>query len=46
MVEEWNSVVKQWNSDSGSVWWNTETVMVEQCSGKVMVKQRGGTVDQ
>ena len=24
MVEEWNSVAEQWNSDGGTVWWNTE----------------------
>ena len=27
----WNSVMKQWNSNGGTVWWNSGTVMVEQC---------------
>ena len=35
VVEEWNSVVEQWNSDGGTVWWNTGTVIVEQCGGTV-----------
>ena len=49
MVEQgwWKSVVKQRNSDggtvlveqsnsdSGTVWWNNRTVMVEQCGGTV-----------
>ena len=26
----WNSVVEQWNSHGGTVWWNNRTVMVEQ----------------
>ena len=39
-MEQWNSdggtvLVEQLNSDSGSVWWNTGTVMVEQCGGTV-----------
>ena len=29
--------MEQWNSDGGTVWWN---------SGIVMVEQRGGTVEQ
>ena len=33
----WNSVVKHWNSDDGTVSWN---------SGTVMVEQNGGTVEQ
>ena len=28
-------VVEQWNSDGGIVWWNSGTVMVEQCGGTV-----------
>ena len=44
MVEEWNSVVEQWNSDGGTVWWNTGTVIVEQCGGRVWWKSDGGTV--
>ena len=42
MVEQWNSVggtVEQWNSDGGTVWWNSGTVMVEQCGGTVKVEQ-------
>ena len=34
--------MEQWNSESGTVWWNNEIVMVEQCSwnsGTVMVEQ-------
>ena len=43
----WNSVVEKWNSDSGpveqcgcnsdggTVWWKSGTVMVEQCGGIV-----------
>ena len=27
--------MKQWNSDGGTVWWNSGTVMVEQCGGTV-----------
>ena len=30
LVEQWNSVVEQWNSDGGTVWWNSGTVLVEQ----------------
>ena len=41
-MKHWNSdggtvLVEQGNSDSGTVWWNTGTVMVEQ---------RGGMVEQ
>ena len=38
----WNSVgnsgtvmVEQWNTNSGTVWWNSGTVIVEQCGGTV-----------
>ena len=31
VVEKLNSVVEQWNSHGGTVWWNSTTVMVEQC---------------
>ena len=42
-------MVEQWNSDSGTVLWNIETVIVEQFGGTV--EQRwwnsvGGTVKQ
>ena len=42
MVEQcwWNSktvVVEQWNSDSGTVWWNSD-------GGIVLVEKFGGTV--
>ena len=30
----WNIVVEQWNI-GGTVWWNSRTVMVEQCGGTV-----------
>ena len=33
MVEQKNSVVEQWNSVGGTVWWNSGTVMDEQCGG-------------
>ena len=39
IVEQWNSVVEEWNSDGG-------TVLVEQCGGTVMVEQCAGTVEQ
>ena len=48
--------MEQWNSDGGTVWWNSGTVMVEQCGGTVeqglwnsetfIVEQCGGTVEQ
>ena len=31
----WNSVVEKLNSHGGTVWWNSGTVMVEQCGGTV-----------
>ena len=31
----WNSEVEKWNSHGGTVWWNSGTVMVEQCGGTV-----------
>ena len=48
-VEQSNSdgtkwVVEQWNSDSGTVWWNTARVMVEKSGGTL--RQCGGTVEQ
>ena len=31
---------EQWNSAGSTVWWNSETVLVEQCdSGAVIVEQ-------
>ena len=46
----WNSVVEQGDSDGGTmgrVWWNSRTVMVEQCGdGTVKVEQCGRTVEQ
>ena len=27
--------MEQWNSESGTVWWNNEIVKVEQCCGTV-----------
>ena len=48
--------MEQWNSDGGTVWLNSGTVIVEQCggtveqcwrdSGTMMVAQWGGTVEQ
>ena len=35
MVEQCGGRVEQWNSDGGTVWWNTGTVIVEQCGGTV-----------
>ena len=37
-------MVEQWNSDGGSVWWNS--VVEEWNSGTVMVEQCGGTLEQ
>ena len=28
-------MAEQWNSDGGTVWWNSGTVVVEQCGGTV-----------
>ena len=42
-------LVEQWDSESGTVWWNSGTVLVEQCwwnSGIVMVEERGDRVEQ
>ena len=37
---------EEWNSEGGTVWWNSGTVMVGQCGGtvKLMVGRCGGTV--
>ena len=32
MVEEWGA---QWNSHGGTLWWNSGTLVVEQCGGTV-----------
>ena len=32
-------MVEPWNSDSGTVWWKSGTVWVEQCGGTVLVEQ-------
>ena len=40
----WDSVVEKWNSQGGTVWWNSGTLMVEQC--KEIVEQCRGTVEQ
>ena len=51
----WNSVVEQWNSHGGTVWWNKATVMVEKWdshgetvrnSGTLVVEQCNETVEQ
>ena len=43
----WNGEVKKRNSQGGTVWWNSGTVMVEQCGdGTVKVEQCGRTVKQ
>ena len=42
-------MVKQWKCDGEKMWWNSGTVMVEQCwwnSGTVLVKQCGETVER
>ena len=26
-------ILEQWNGDGGTVWWNSGSVMVEQCGG-------------
>ena len=37
MLEQcrWNTKVEQWNSVGGTVWWNSGTVLEEQCGGTV-----------
>ena len=48
----WNSVVEQWNSHGGTVWWTVEqswrNTVVEQCNKQwnSKVEQCGGTVEQ
>ena len=42
-------MVEHWNSKSGIVLWNSETLMVEQClwnSETVIVEQCGETLEQ
>ena len=34
-----NSVVEHWNSDGETVWWNSGTVMEEQCWWNSVVEQ-------
>ena len=36
-MEQGGGSVEQcrWNSDSGTVWWNSKTVFVERCGGTV-----------
>ena len=39
--------MEQWNSDGGTAWWNSGTVMVEKCWWNSVVEQcdsKGGTV--
>ena len=41
----WNSVMVQWKSDGGTVWYNSGTVIVEQCCRTVeQWNSDGGTV--
>ena len=47
--EQCGGTVEQWNSDGGTVWWNSGTLMVEECNETVktvMVEQCGGTFEQ
>ena len=37
-------MVEEWNSDGGTVWCNTGTVILEQCGGRVWWNSDGGTV--
>ena len=30
----WYSVVEQWNSHDGTVWWKSGTLIMEQCDEK------------
>ena len=50
VVEQWNShggTVWWWNSEGGTVWWNKATVMVEQWdSHGATVWWNSGTVEQ
>ena len=38
--------MKQWNSIGGTVWWNSKTVMVEQCGGTVEQSWWNSKVEQ
>ena len=42
----WNSVVEQWNSNCGTVWWKSGTVMVEQSGGTVEQSWWNSVVEQ
>ena len=46
----WNSVMKQWNSNGGTVWGHSGTVrwnsVVEQCGGKVEQSWWNSVVEQ
>ena len=40
--------MEQWNSDGGTVWWNSGTLMVEECDETVktvMVEKCGGKLN-
>ena len=39
-------MVDQWNSNGGTVWSNSGTVIVEQCCRTVTVEQCVGTIEQ
>ena len=38
--------MKQWNSNGGTVWWNSGTVMVEQCGGTAEQSWWNSVVEQ
>ena len=39
-------MVEKWNSHGGTVWWNSGTVMVEQCTGTVEQSWWNSVVEQ
>ena len=39
-------MVEQWNIGGGTVWWNSRTVKVEQCGGKVEQSWWNSVVEQ
>ena len=39
-------MVEKWNSNCGTVWWKSGTVMVEQCGGTVEQSWWNSVVEQ
>ena len=38
--------MEQWNSRDGTLWWNSGTLMVEQCGGTVEQSRWDSVVDR